>query len=321
MLFQAAVLALPALAFSGDREAVAEELASISGNWADALFSIDVKGVADGEARLGQRLQVAYEAALPGYVAYLRVSSHGDMTLYRDPARAARGNGRQDYVIKPPLGAEQILVFFANTSWDALFPHGGATRELGSDRDSAKTFAQELMQLRSNSALIATRSYQYAVLALQGGTEYTTRGIIRQVEAARRGPAAAGGTARIPSRIEFEFNSDRLTDQGRLDLDTFGEALATELRDTGVSLEGHTDAIGTDDYNQALSERRAVAAKQYLFDSFSIAASRLSAVGLGKTNPIASNEDPSGRSRNRRVDFIFALPAATPAPAPAAAAK
>jgi outer membrane protein OmpA-like peptidoglycan-associated protein len=303
-----AILAVPTNSFAGDREAVADELAAISGNWNDAFFSIDVKGVSDGEAQLGQRLQVAYEAALPGYFAYLRVSSHGDMTLSRDQGRSGRVSGRQDYIVRPPLGAEQLLVFFSSSPWDDLFPHGGASRDLGSDRAAAKAFVQALAQRNDQQVLVAERNYQFSVLAPQGGTEYTTRGIIRQVEEARQGHAATGGTARIPSRIEFEFNSDRLTDQGKLDLDTFGEALATELRGAGVSLEGHTDAVGSDDYNQALSERRAMAAKQYLVDSFSIATSRLSTVGFGKSNPVASNEDPAGRSRNRRVDFVFAVP-------------
>jgi OmpA-OmpF porin, OOP family len=121
-------------------------------------------------------------------------------------------------------------------------------------------------------------------------------------------PGAGGssaGSARIPGRIEFEFDSDRLTEQGKLDLDTFGEALATDLRATNVTLEGHTDAVGTDEYNQALSERRAAAARQYLADGFGIAPSRLTAVGMGKSHPVASNDDAAGRGQNRRVDFIF----------------
>jgi len=144
--------------------------------------------------------------------------------------------------------------------------------------------------------------------AAAGGTEYTTRGIVMQVQQAQHDRTA--GAARIPSRIEFEFDSDRLTAQGKLDLDTFGEALVTDLRDGKIALEGHTDAVGTDDYNQTLSERRARAARQYLVDSFGIPDSRMVAVGRGKGDPIASNDDAAGRSHNRRVDFIFS--AATP---------
>jgi outer membrane protein OmpA-like peptidoglycan-associated protein len=310
------VLALQPLAVAGDRDGVSEALESISGTWPDAMFSIDVAGAQDGEAVLNKRLEIAYEAALPGYLAYLRISSHGDLTLYRDPARGAKKSGTATYVIKPPLGSEQLIVLFASAPWDALFPHGGAVRELGGDREDAAAFAQQLTQLGADNVKLANRRYQFAVAATPGATEYTTRGIVRQVQEARRDHTASGGTARIPSRIEFEFDSDRLTSQGKLDLDVFGEALKTDLREGAVALEGHTDAVGTDEYNQALSERRAAAAKQYLVDSFGIPPARLSAVGLGKSDPIASNEDASGRSHNRRVDFIFSAPS-TAAPASA----
>ena len=294
------VTALDSAALAGDRDGISEELEGIAATWPDALFSIDVHGTDDGNASLNQRLEIAYEAASPGYLAYLRVSSHGDVTLYRDPAKAGKSSGTQAYVIKPPLGSEQLIVLFANKPWDSLFPKGANTRELGSERTDAAALVQQLSDMQASNVLFAARRYQLQIAASPGGTEYTTRAIVRRVK-----EGGGGSSARIPSRIQFEFNSDQLTPQGKLDLDTFGEALITDLRDSGVALEGHTDAIGTDDYNQSLSERRASAAKQYLMDSFGIAPSRLSAVGMGKDSPIASNDDEAGRSKNRRVDFIF----------------
>lgn len=295
-------------ALAGDRDAVSEELEGISATWPDALFSIDVRGADDdGNVVLNQRLDIAYEAASPGYLAYLRVSSHGDVTLYRDLSRAGRSSGTQPFVVKPPLGSEQLIVLFANAPWDSLFPKGATTRELGGERSDAADLVHQLTQLNDAHLLFAARRYQLNVAAAAGGTEYTTRAIIRRVKEAGNAPAG------IPSRIEFEFDSDRLTTQGKLDLDTFGEALKTELRGSGVALEGHTDAVGSDDYNMALSERRAAAARQYLMDSFGIDPARISAVGMGKSNPVASNDDAAGRSQNRRVDFIFRQGAQQPA--------
>jgi len=95
-------------------------LASIPSTWPDALFSIEVSGAADGQAVLNHRLDIAYEAELPGYVAYLIVSSHGDMTLYRNSARTARTSGTESYVVKPPLGSGEIIVLFANAPWDSF---------------------------------------------------------------------------------------------------------------------------------------------------------------------------------------------------------
>jgi outer membrane protein OmpA-like peptidoglycan-associated protein len=297
-------LTLPSGAIGGDRDGVSEALASIRSTWPEALFSIEVSGADDGHAVLNHHLEIAYEAELPGYVAYLIVSSHGDMTLYRDSARTAKTRGTEDYLVKPPLGSGQIIVLFANAPWDSFFPGGGAVRQLNADRDGAAAFVQQLTQLENAHVLVSDRRYELNTAAAPGGTEYTTRGIVMQVQQ-DQGRRGSGGAARVPSRIEFEFDSDHLTAQGKLDLDTFGEALVTDLRDAKVALEGHTDSIGSDDYNQSLSERRARSARQYLLDSFGIPNSRLTAVGMGKSDPIASNNDELGRSHNRRVDFIF----------------
>lgn len=292
---------------AGDRNAVAEQLEGITATWPDALFSIDVHGTSDGSAMLSQHLDIQYLAESPGYLAYVRLSSHGDVTLHRDMSKAARTSGTESYVIRPPLGSEQLLVLFANAPWDAFFTNGSDTRELGANPEDVAAFVRQVAQLNDQHVRFAARRYDLEVQATPGGTQYTTRGIIRTVTEAgnSRSDGDGGGAARIPSRIEFEFDSDRLTEHGKLDLDTFGEALVTDLRNTSVALEGHTDAVGTDEYNQTLSERRAAAAKQYLIDSFGIAASRLTAMGMGKANPIAPNDDAAGRSQNRRVDFIF----------------
>ncbi len=69
-----------------------------------------------------------------------------------------------------------------------------------------------------------------------------------------------------------------------------------------IEVQGHTDSVGTADYNQALSQRRAISVKQYLLEK-GIAASRLSAGGYGLTQPIDSNATGDGRSRNRRVQL------------------
>ena len=71
-----------------------------------------------------------------------------------------------------------------------------------------------------------------------------------------------------------------------------------------LQIEGHTDSVGTDDYNQTLSEKRADAVRDYLVQQ-GIAADSIEARGLGKTLPIASNETPEGRQQNRRVELVL----------------
>jgi outer membrane protein OmpA-like peptidoglycan-associated protein len=69
-----------------------------------------------------------------------------------------------------------------------------------------------------------------------------------------------------------------------------------------IEIHGHTDSIGSDAYNQTLSEKRAQSAKDY-FVSKGISADRLATKGMGEQDPIATNETPEGRAENRRVEF------------------
>jgi outer membrane protein OmpA-like peptidoglycan-associated protein len=70
-----------------------------------------------------------------------------------------------------------------------------------------------------------------------------------------------------------------------------------------IQLEGHTDSIGTDEYNQKLSEQRAEAVRSYL-TSQSVPGDTMTAIGLGKSGPVATNDTASGRQQNRRVDMV-----------------
>jgi OOP family OmpA-OmpF porin len=75
-----------------------------------------------------------------------------------------------------------------------------------------------------------------------------------------------------------------------------------------IEIDGYTDSVGTDQYNQGLSERRANIVNQYL-TSHGIDSSRITSVkGFGETNPIDTNETAAGRQRNRRVEFKVEQP-------------
>jgi OOP family OmpA-OmpF porin len=71
-----------------------------------------------------------------------------------------------------------------------------------------------------------------------------------------------------------------------------------------VSIEGHTDSIGTNKYNQALSERRAAAVKAYLVKQGVVDNQRITSVGYGESRPIADNKTKKGRFENRRVEVL-----------------
>jgi outer membrane protein OmpA-like peptidoglycan-associated protein len=85
-------------------------------------------------------------------------------------------------------------------------------------------------------------------------------------------------------------------------------AFLKEYEDRSVLIEGHTDNVGSDEYNQGLSEQRAAAVQSYLVGQ-GIAPNRITTSGLGESRPIASNDSPTGRQQNRRVEVIISNPA------------
>lgn len=101
--------------------------------------------------------------------------------------------------------------------------------------------------------------------------------------------------------VTFEPNSARLTGQGRDTLDGVAATLKGQ-DDLEVEIGGHTDAMGSDEYNQRLSQQRADAVRAYLVEK-GVASERLAATGYGEKEPVASNDTDEGRKANRRVEF------------------
>jgi outer membrane protein OmpA-like peptidoglycan-associated protein len=81
-------------------------------------------------------------------------------------------------------------------------------------------------------------------------------------------------------------------------------AFLNKYPDRSVTIRGYTDSVGSEDYNQGLSERRADSVKSYLAEQ-GISSMRLSASGKGRSNPVADNDSSGGRQQNRRVEVII----------------
>jgi outer membrane protein OmpA-like peptidoglycan-associated protein len=104
----------------------------------------------------------------------------------------------------------------------------------------------------------------------------------------------------LPSNVTFPTDQDRLNPGFLPVLDSVAIVLNKYPR-TLLDIDGHTDNQGSEQYNQALSERRAVSVAQYL-SSQGIDQRRLLVVGFGETRPIADNSTEAGRAQNRRVE-------------------
>ncbi|MDR1607016.1 MAG: OmpA family protein, partial [Deltaproteobacteria bacterium] len=111
------------------------------------------------------------------------------------------------------------------------------------------------------------------------------------------------GPPRLALNILFEFDKDVLTSEARDVLNTLGQAITSqELGGSNFRLEGHTDAVGSYEYNMDLSRRRSLSVQRYLMENFKVSSSRLPTDGLGESRPLPNIDPEDGR--NRRVEII-----------------
>lgn len=115
-------------------------------------------------------------------------------------------------------------------------------------------------------------------------------------------PPPAGTEIAELRGTHFAFDSARLTPEGEAALDDAVRVM-NEHPSISVSIEGHTDSVGSDAYNMSLGQRRADSVESHLV-SQGISASRLSTTSYGESKPAASNDTAEGRAENRRVELI-----------------
>ncbi|MDI6743622.1 MAG: OmpA family protein, partial [Smithella sp.] len=108
----------------------------------------------------------------------------------------------------------------------------------------------------------------------------------------------------ISLNVQFDYDKAIIKEKYHEDIKRVADFME-KFPDTIVTIEGHTDHIATQAYNQKLSERRADSVGQYLIEKFGIDQSRVTSVGYGKTRPVADNDTEEGRQKNRRVDAVL----------------
>jgi outer membrane protein OmpA-like peptidoglycan-associated protein len=124
-------------------------------------------------------------------------------------------------------------------------------------------------------------------------------------------PAAAAAHAQPPAApavsltVEFATGSADLTPNATRVLDSLGKALTDQaLASYRFRIEGHTDTVGSRDFNKELSDRRAVAVVDYLANNFHVDRARVQAVGMGKDGLLVATPDQTPEPRNRRVQVV-----------------
>jgi outer membrane protein OmpA-like peptidoglycan-associated protein len=172
----------------------------------------------------------------------------------------------------------------------------------------AAAFAQDAAELRGRSVDLVPKVI---------GIEMKTRDLVFRVEDLK--PKVADLQIReSKTELRIELAADVLFDFDKADIrpqaaDALKQAAAL-IRDKGkgtVRIEGHTDAKGSDAYNQKLSERRAASVRDWLVQKEGLKAVKFATQGFGARKPVAANakpdgsDDPEGRQKNRRVEIVI----------------
>jgi outer membrane protein OmpA-like peptidoglycan-associated protein len=104
--------------------------------------------------------------------------------------------------------------------------------------------------------------------------------------------------------VRFGFDRKELSPEARAALDRFAEALKTENRSVYVEIQGHTDSVGQDAYNEELGLERAEAVRRYLSREHGLPLHRMNVISYGEASPLADNSSREGRAQNRRVALV-----------------
>ncbi|MGJ7515623.1 OmpA family protein [Pseudomonas baetica] len=115
------------------------------------------------------------------------------------------------------------------------------------------------------------------------------------------GCPAVAEVVRVELDVKFDFDKSVVKPNSYGDIKNLADFMK-QYPSTTTTVEGHTDSVGPDAYNQKLSERRANAVKQVLTNQYGVESSRVQSVGYGESRPVADNATDAGRAVNRRVE-------------------
>jgi len=177
-----------------------------------------------------------------------------------------------------------------------------AARRAGNDRECPDEFkAVEKLKNDAYEVYWACRTNEAIAMANEAATRANALCPPKKVVLP---PPAPKVIDRLTLHVNFDFDKATIRDA---DIAELRKAVDFVKKYPGykISIEGHTDNIGSEKYNQRLSERRAAAVKEYLLKHGVADGARMRSAGYGKSKPIADNSTKKGRFENRRVEILI----------------
>jgi outer membrane protein OmpA-like peptidoglycan-associated protein len=245
----------------------------------------EAKARADAAAEGQRRLEAeqARKQAEAAQAEALRMKQEAE----RAAAEASRQKQEADQARAAALAQQQAAEAEAERAAKERADAQAAADQAARDRAAAQADAEKARQAAAQAE--AEKAQLRAQLLAQLNSILQTRD-------------SARGLIVNMSDVLFDFGSYTLKPGAR---EKLAKISGIVLAHPGLTLqiEGHTDSVGSDEFNQQLSERRAGSVRDFLADQ-GVPASGITARGFGKTQPVASNDTPEGRQRNRRVELV-----------------
>lgn len=242
--------------------------------------------------------------AAPGYVPYSLVLAGGyELDLLRPATdtevRSERVVIREKVVVAPPRPPTVLKGRLVDLD-DR--PVNGVIRVKGKAYDASNSFE---LELPAGDYLVEAEAPGYLIrgrrLTVTEGETSSYDFVLRPVPRVKTAELTRSEVT-IAQQIQFEFNQATILANSFFILDEVVDVLIRNPQVRQVRVEGHTDDVGGQEFNQTLSENRALAVVKYLVEH-GVDATRLQAQGFGMSKPLASNKSEAGRAKNRRVQF------------------
>ena len=328
-------------AYALNRNEVFAEIEKLNTNWNDISINLwinDFENDADPGVLIGDRLVYHVKTDKPAYFAFVFVDAKGSISVLKpdalDDSTASnslmypsddKSKSYQGLILQAdPLGRETIYLLASDKKLPTEFFNIDSQLDYaayGEDITEVKDLIARL-NAQTKTTKLAVKRYTYLV---DSDTQISTRGIRREVSdrmeevenSVNSVAVAAPDTPAIDpvtstpldiNDINFEYDSDLLTSTGVNQLEILGSELLDRQEQDDmprIQLTGHTDSIGSADYNMELSEQRSMASKRFLINEFGLPADYIETYGKGESAPVESNDTDAGRAKNRRVEFVI----------------
>ncbi len=281
-------------AHKGDKKVVEAAAREVVGTAEEArVMAVKQKAEEDAQAKIAADKKAAEEREAQ---AHADAAAEAQRRVEAEEARK-QAEAAQAEAVRMKQEAEQAAQEAARQKAEAEQASAAALAQ----QQAAQAAAEQAARDRAAAQADAEKARQAAAQAEAEKGQLRAQ-LLAQLNSILQTRDSARGLIVNMSDVLFDTGSSTLKPGAREKLAKISGIL---LAHPGLSLqiEGHTDSVGSDEFNQQLSERRADTVRDFLAEQ-GVPASSISARGFGKTQPVATNDTPEGRQRNRRVELV-----------------